>query len=306
MDVVAFGETMAMLAPKSDLRAGGACAIHVGGAESNVVSHLARLGFETAWVSAVGDDLFGRLVVDDVRAAGVDVAGVRIDPEHRTGLYVKETHDGRTTVRYYRDGSAAADLGRDDVARIASSQPRIVLVSGISAAISASAAEALDAIVRERAVPGAQVVFDVNHRPSLWRAGAASTLRGLARASDVVLVGRDEAAQLWGTSSADDVRSLLPEPTLVVKDGGVEAVAFSGGNRWAVATVPVPVIEPVGAGDAFAGGWLAGALAQLDHPARLQLGHAVAARVLGAASDTVSLPGLDVLLRSNDQKEHRV
>ena len=83
----------------------------VGGAESNVACHLAVLGLRSAWVSAVGDDAFGRAVVSAVESFGVDVSGVVVDPARPTGLYVKESDASGSPVRYYRRGSAASGMG---------------------------------------------------------------------------------------------------------------------------------------------------------------------------------------------------
>ena len=108
---------------------------------------------------------------------------------------------------------------------------------------------------------------------------AAPRLRALAARSDLVFIGLDEAARLWGAEvvSADDVRALLPEPRLlVVKDGAVGATEFArdaaGGAdvRTHVPALSVEVVEQVGAGDAFAAGYLARTArrSRLRRPAR--------------------------------------
>src|SRR5699024_7971777 len=135
---------------------------------------------------------------------------------------------------------------------------------------------------------GALVSFDVNHRPALWRTTeeAAHEIRAAARKADVVLVGRDEAAALWGTATADDVRARFPDvPHLVVKDADVDAVEFEGARRTAVPTPRIEVVEAVGAGDAFAAGWLDGLLTGQDAAERLTRGHARAARALSSTQD---------------------
>ncbi|MFP3589050.1 PfkB family carbohydrate kinase, partial [Paraburkholderia sp. SIMBA_055] len=88
-------------------------------------------------------------------------------------------------------------------------------------------------------------------------AEAGERILAAARRADIVLVGRDEAETLWATTTADEVRDLLPSPAhLVVKDSDVEAVEFSAEGRTAVPARKVEVIEAVGAGDAFAAGWI--------------------------------------------------
>jgi len=133
----------------------------------------------------------------------------------------------------------------------------------------------------------ATVVFDVNYRPALWSIDeAAPRLLELAAAADVVLVGRDEAEVLWQTPTAEDVRALLPEVAhLVVKDGDVEAVEFTADETVRVPAGVVDVVEPVGAGDAFAAGWEAGFLAGVPSASRLAAGHAAATAVLTSSGD---------------------
>jgi len=108
-----------------------------------------------------------------------------------------------------------------------------------------------------------------------------------------VFVGLDEAECLWHTATADDVRALLPEPTtLVVKDGDVGATEYrraaGADHRTFVPAVPTDVVEAVGAGDAFAAGYLAALLQGADATARLQGGHQRAYLVLQSTSDFVA------------------
>jgi 2-dehydro-3-deoxygluconokinase len=252
-----------------------------GGAEFNVAVHLARLGLPVRFVGAVGADDFGRRIEARLRREGVDVSALQRQPAGRTGAYVKDRTPGRN-VAYLRTGSAAA---RFAPAPDAFAGVRHVHLSGITAALSAECAALLDRLLgRPRAY---SVSFDVNYRAKLWPSDrAAPRLARMAAAADIVLVGRDEAEQLWGTATAEDVRRRLPEPTeLVVTDEARPATAWLGADRIAVAPEPVEVIEPVGAGDAFAAGYLYGRLR--GHPQRFSLavGHRLALAVLRATDD---------------------
>src|SRR5262249_28514444 len=112
-DVVTFGETMALFAPRETgpLRYVADYRLKMGGTESNVAIALARLGIEVGWFSRLGDDELGRFVVHNVRGEGVDTSRVIVDPAAPTGLYLKEISAvGETTVYYYRRGSAASPL----------------------------------------------------------------------------------------------------------------------------------------------------------------------------------------------------
>ncbi|WP_017544258.1 sugar kinase [Nocardiopsis prasina] len=289
IDAVCVGETMAVLTSPEALAEGARLTVGTGGAESNVAMALARLGHRSAWVSRVGADPFGRMVTDSVARCGVDVRGVEVDPVLPTGLYVKDTAPGGAGVLYYRKGSAASTMSVVDAEKVWSRGPRLVHLSGITSALSPRAAALVRELLDRRSGNGALRSFDVNHRPALWEAREAGpVLLDLARRADVVFVGRDEAERLWGTPAAEDVRAILPEvPTLVVKDAEHGATSFDGADTVFVPAPPVDVVEEVGAGDAFAAGFLSGLLDDLAPDRRLSLGHAAAGEVLRSRGDVL-------------------
>lgn len=293
--LITIGETMALVTPAhaEPLATAQDVRLLIGGAESNVAVHAVRLGIPTAWVSAVGDDALGVRVLDEVAGHGVDVRGVTRNPDAPTGVYFKDPGRG---VLYYRRGSAASLLGPDDIAGVPLEDAEIVHVSGITPALSPRCAALIESVFARVAAAGGILSFDVNHRAALWEPGAAaSALLALARRADIVFVGLDEAEGLWGTADADAVRALMPQPAVVVvKDGDVGATEFdrrSGENlRTFVPAIRTEVVEPVGAGDAFAAGYLAARLQGADAVARLTGGHRRAHLVLQSTDD---LPPLD-------------
>lgn len=269
------------------LRVGSDTRLHVAGAESNVALNLAGLGHSSAWASLLGDDHFGDLVLDHLGAA-VDVSLVGRRPQP-TGVYFKNPGPNGTRVLYYRVGSAAsrmdATLALEWAARV---QPRIVHISGITSQLSPTAAELATAIVERRVFGDALVSFDVNHRPALSTDATPDQLLRLARHADIVFVGDDEARAVWGDDV--DVRDLISAPAhVIVKDGDAQATEYHDGTATSVPALTVDVVEPVGAGDAFAAGWLSGYLSGLDAEGRLALGHATAARVLTSMADTLPI-----------------
>ncbi|QBI55192.1 sugar kinase [Streptomonospora litoralis] len=294
-EVVCAGETMALLVPDPGTpepgsgEALGAAApgyrLEIGGAESNVAVYLARAGHRVTWHSALGDDAFGRHVLARLAAEGVDCS-VATDPARRTGLYVKEPDGaGGTLVRYYRTASAATALGGADAARIRAQQPRIVHTTGITAVLSPSCRELVDGLL-DGAAPGTLRSFDVNYRPALHGPAEAEVLLRTARRADVVFCGLDEAAALWEAVDAASVRALLEGPELVVvKQGADGATAFRGAQSWHEPAPEVGVVEPTGAGDAFAAGVLHGLLIGADVPASLAEGARLAGAVLGVPGD---------------------
>ncbi|MCP2258467.1 2-dehydro-3-deoxygluconokinase [Streptoalloteichus tenebrarius] len=282
-DVVCLGESLAVFVP--DGHQARRYLLTVGGAESNVACHLARAGLPVRWVGAVGADDLGEAVLAHLRSFGVDVTDVRIDPERPTGLYVKEPHADGSRMRYYRRGSAASALGPDLLAALDLSATRLVHLTGITAALSPSCHALSRAALAPRS-GGHLVSFDVNWRPVLWRDQDARVLTELANAADVVFVGEDEAEALWGTGDPERVRELLPAPTtLVVKQGARGATLVEGDALVFQPALAVDVVEPVGAGDAFAAGFLAATLAGAEPTRRLRAGHLLAAATLCSHED---------------------
>lgn len=288
LDVVALGEAMALFVPGERP---GTWLQTVGGAESNVACHLAGLGLRSGWLSAVGDDELGRAITAEIAAAGVDVSGVLIDPVHPTGLYLKEIGPSGTRVRYYRSGSAASYLGPELLSTVDLDGTRLVHTSGITPALSDSCLALMRALF---AVPRRthRISFDVNWRPVLWAGRDRSVLAELANAADIVLVGADEADAVWGCAEPAAIRAVLPRPAmLVVKHGEhgatlIERDAVGVDQTWFhPALTVVEVVETVGAGDAFAAGFLGATLAGASAQQRLRAGHLRAAGVLSSTDD---------------------
>jgi len=289
-DAITIGETMVALVPDDakPITGESRMVLRVAGAESNVATSLARLGHSVRWVSAVGADPFGEIITNELAAAGVDLGAVTVSSDAPTGIFAKNPQGESTRVHYYRRGSAAARMAPG----VITGDARLVHISGITPALSESCRELTEAVMEREAT----VSFDVNYRPALWCdvGEAADTLAGLARQADIVFVGRDEAEELWGTATAEDVRDFLPEPRiLVVKDAAIEAVSFEGDQTARVPSRRVEVVEPVGAGDAFAAGWLSGYLDDRTARERLLLGHLLASRTVQIVGDCPEVPAAD-------------
>jgi len=301
-DLVTIGEAMAVLAPAPGVRLATAETLTLGtaGAEANVARTAARLGDRVAWVGALGADPLGDRIVADLRDSGVDVSHVTRDASAPTGLYLKDTEASRASrMYYYRKNSAASKM---DAALLASLPRRSVLhLSGITAAISESGLRLVRAALL--GPHDGLVSFDVNHRPLLWSAAdAAPVLAELANAADLVFVGRDEAQALWGTDGVESIRALLPDSaTIVVKDGEIGATSHVLGEESCFEPAPViDVIEPVGAGDAFAAGYLHALIQGRSERERLISGHAAAGRALVTTGD-VGAGDVDDLFSGSDR-----
>ena len=282
VDVLCLGETMTLFVPAEPGPPEEVVTWTrtAGGAESNVASHLAVLGLRSAWVSAVGDDAFGRALVSAVAAFGVDVSGVVVDPVRPTGLYIKESDASGSPVRYYRRGSAASGMGPALLDTLPLDGVRVVHTSGITPALSDSCLDLMRALV---AAPRTFTLsFDLNWRPRLWADRDPAVLRDLAAVADIVFVGSDEAELMWGVDEPAAIREFLPEThTLVVKQGAEGATVFEGTSAAVYQpALKVDVVEPVGAGDAFAAGFIFGTLSGWSPRRRLRCGHLRAASSL--------------------------
>lgn len=294
-DVVCLGESMALFVPCSEAPA-RRWRQTTGGAESNVACHLAGAGLTSRWVSALGEDPFGQAVLESLAEAGVDTADVRIDPARPTGVYFKTAASTGSRVQYYRSGSAATAMGPELLDRLDFSRTALVHLTGITPALSARCRELVDAALSLQ--PRNMLIsIDVNWRPSLWKASGAEDvddppglLRELADRADIVLVGDDEAEAIWKRSSSSEIRDLLPRPrSLVVKHGARGATLVEDGSEVFEPALTVDVVEPVGAGDAFAAGFLAATLRGHSRQQRLRAGHLQAAAVL-CTTDDVGTP----------------
>nr|WSW67117.1 sugar kinase [Streptomyces sp. NBC_00995] len=304
-DVVCLGESMVTFLPSRPGRLADVPSFGrgIGGAESNVACALAAAGHRAAWVSRVGADGFGDHLVDAISAYGVDTSAVRRDPARPTGIYFRTATDRGTDVHevaYYRAGSAASAMSPANVPYEALPTGRVLHLSGITAALSADCLALLHELTAPR--PARPLIsFDVNHRPGLWRGADASpgVLLDLARRADLVFVGDDEAEEAWGVKGAAAIREALPEPAvLVVKRGADGATVFSRGPGPAGTVTDVPalrvdVVAPVGAGDAFAAGFLSATLRGLPVRDRARHGHLMAAAVLTVPGDLTDPPARD-------------
>ena len=256
--------------------------ISTGGAEVNVAAHLARLDVPTRFAGRVGDDPFGARLRRTLAGLGVDTRYLEVDPVRPTGLYLKDAHRSGNTMLYYRSTSAATCYRH--VPQEALDGVTHVHVTGITPALSEDCRNLVEDLL---ALPHVKTSFDVNYRSALWGlAEAADILRSLAEQADIVFVGLDEAGEVWGCRTFDDVRRLIPQPSeLVVKDGPREAVAYVDAQMVRISAPVVEVVEPVGAGDAFAAAYLAARHYGHGPKDALRWGHALAGEVLQVLGD---------------------
>jgi 2-dehydro-3-deoxygluconokinase len=274
-DVVTLGETMALMSPESTgpLFHTPQLKLGIGGAESNVAIGLARLGDAVSWIGRVGADSLGDLVVRELSAERVRVHAIR-DDAAPTGLMIKERRTPMNQrVWYYRAGSAGSRLQPGDLPPGLIGSARLLHVSGITPALSPTAAAAVRSAVSTARSSGTTVSFDVNYRRALWSPELAGQVcRDLVAQADIVFAGEDEAAMLVGPGSpvelAERLAALGPAQ-VVIKLGAAGCFALVDGTGYEQGAVAVPVVDTVGAGDAFVAGYLHALLGGADAPDRL-------------------------------------
>ncbi len=280
----------------------------VTGAEANVAVGLARLGRSVAYLGRIGDDPFGSTVRRRLRGEGVDVSRLVTDGAGPTGVMFRELRDlVPMDVIYHRAGSAASRLGPLDIDGAADliQGARWLHITGITPALSASAAMAVERAIELAHDGGATVSLDLNIRRRLWpEAEAARVLRALARRCHVVLGGLDEVALVGGLADTLEASghmaperaagSLLGDATdrVVVKlgaDGALERRRDGSTTRADGRAVP-RVIDPVGAGDAFTAGYIALSLEGAPAASTLRAGNACGAVAVVSVGDLAGLP----------------
>lgn len=304
--VVTAGETMVLVVPSSPgrLRHATDVTLSIGGAESNVAIGLSRLGIPASWVSAVGEDELGELVLHRVRAEGVDTSGVRRIPDRPTGLYLREEVAGALRVYYYRSGSAASTLAPGALDASVLEGAAFLHLTGITGALSPQAAEFLSWAAATARAAGVRVSYDVNYRSRLWEPAAARTAsEALLPHVDVLLVGDEEAAALWGWDEATCLERFpgAGPREVVVKLGARGCAARIDGERLTAPGFPVRQLDPIGAGDAFAAGYLAATLWGRPPEERLRTANAMGAFCVQNLGDYEGLPSRRELAAFLDQ-----
>ncbi|MET9343411.1 sugar kinase [Nonomuraea sp. NPDC003804] len=283
-DVYTMGEPLGVVS-SGRIRHDGEARIDVGGPELTLAIALARLGHRVSFLGKVGADELGARITTVLRGEGVDVSDMREDGTAPTGLLLKESrvgHDPRVT--HYRVRSAGSRLspGNVPIDRIAAS--RLLHITGVTPALGLDPRDAVETAVGAALTAGVPVSMSVDYHAALWPSltEAEEVLGALARRSSLLFVRQDEL---------DLVKpALTPDREVVVTRGPKGASVRSGGVRYDAPALPVPVVDTMGAGAAFAAGYLSAVLDGLTPQERLGRGAALGAAAVTSASDWQGLP----------------
>jgi 2-dehydro-3-deoxygluconokinase len=264
VDLFTFGEALSVFVTNGMELANNASLYERfnGGAEVNVAVAVSRLGLKAQYFSRFGNDQLGSVILADIESEGVDVSlAKRVDSF--TGAMVR--NPGKTApaeISYLRKGSAASTIEPGDILDSYISSTRWLHATGITCAISESGAKTVKHALEKAAQLKIKSSFDLNIRRKLWSEDAArKVLEPLARDVELLIGGEDEYQVVFGKV---DPKQILAEVNkrgcnIAVMTKGDQKMRFSiDGNYEEITPPKVVAVDPVGSGDAFTGGVIAG------------------------------------------------
>jgi len=267
MDILALGEPMVEFNQTGD--GGGRLYLQgYGGDTSNFAISAARQGAAAGYLSAVGDDAFGRMLRELWEREGVDHRGVYTDPDAFTGIYFVTHSAAGHEFSFMRAGSAASRMSPARLPKESIESAKILHLSGISLAISASACDTAYAAMDIARAAGVRVSFDTNLRRKLWPlARARAVMTDVMRHCDICLPSHDDLAAITGLTDPDalvDHCLSLGAKIVALKLGERGALIADGGQRHRLPPHPCRAVDATGAGDTFGGAFVARLIAGDD------------------------------------------
>lgn len=295
--VVTLGELLISFRIGSPARIGSSAVTSFVGAESNVAIGLARLGHSVSWIGVVGSDTLSNQIMKQLRAEGVNDNHVEVTSRSLTGLVTFDSPlDGVRRVNYFRQDSAGSKISGENVKALYEIRPKIIHLSGVTAAISQSARKAMKKVFEIAREIGAEISFDVNYRAALWSPDeAAADLEFFASNCDILFASRDELSVFLGPDFSIQGLSSLGPREIILKGGPAGATLYTPEGEFTTSWERREVVDPVGSGDAFASGYLSARLEGLPPEQRLRRGHSVAAFVVANDGDWEGLPSREEL-----------
>lgn len=291
---------------------------YIGGSPTNIAAGSARLGLKSALITRVGDEHMGRFIREELVREGVDVTGVKTDPERLTALVILGIRDKEQfPLIFYRDNCADMALCEDDIDSDFIAQARSVVATGTHLSHPKTAAAVNKALVIARS-HGARTALDIDYRPNLWGlSGHGDGESRFIESEDVtnklqstlhlfdLIVGTEEEFHIAGgsTDTIDALRKVrsLTSATLVCKMGPMGAAAFSGDipdtlNQGEKGTAfKIEVFNVLGAGDGFMSGLMRGWLDDESWPTALTYANVCGAMAVSRHGCTPAYPSWEEL-----------
>jgi 2-dehydro-3-deoxygluconokinase len=256
-DLLAIGEALVELNQPSE---GAPFVQGFGGDTSNAMIASARLGADAAYFTAIGADRFGQALTELWMREGVDASRIVVNGGAHTGLYFVSHGPAGHEFSYMRAGSAASRIAETDLPVDRIRETKILHLSGISQAISSSAADAVFAAIDIAREAKRLVSYDPNLRLKLWPLRRArAIIHEAMRSCDIALPGLDDAVALTGLSEPEAIADFylrLGARVAVVKLGKAGALVATAKTRERIQPRPVAAVDATGAGDCFDGAFL--------------------------------------------------
>jgi 2-dehydro-3-deoxygluconokinase len=296
-DVVTFGEAMVRLSPPHSQRLEQARSldVNVGGAELNVAVGVTRFGMKSAWVSKLPKNGLGYMIRDRAQEFGVDCSHIVWSDKGRAGIYFVEfgASPRASSVLYDRGSSAISMVqpGEIDWSKIFSGSKHFHL-SGITPALSASAAEATAEALKGAKKAGCTVSYDLNYRKKLWTPADAKKIQEPMMANvDILITTEEDTNVVFGIKEKDyetvaeklaqtfkfKIVAITLREDLSVLRNNWTAIAYQDGKIFKDRKYEVEIVDRVGAGDSFTAGFLYGWIKDKDIQKGVQYGNAFAA-----------------------------
>ena len=296
-DLISFGEAMIRLSPPDFKRLEQTTTldVNIGGAELNVAIGVSRLGLKSAWVSRLPNNPLGRMIANKARELGVDISHVSWKNQGRAGLYFLEfgATPRPSSVTYDRAGSSFSSIqpGEFSWDQILKGV-KCFHVTGITPALSTSAADVTVEALKKAKKQGCTVSLDLNYRAKLWDSETAqNTLKPMMKYVNILITTSGDARAIFGLEAQNDdrlARILLEQFPLDVVAVSIREGSSVWKCRWSgiartrdaayvTRTYDIDIVDQLGRGDSFAAGFLYGYLPAADVQMGLDYGVAYAA-----------------------------
>jgi 2-dehydro-3-deoxygluconokinase len=296
-DVVTFGEAMIRLSPPSSQRLEQARSLdlNVGGAELNVAVGVTRFGIKSAWVSKLPKNGLGYLIRDRAQEFGVDCSHIVWSDKGRAGIYFIEfgASPRASSVLYDRASSAISMVqpGEVDWAKVFNGAKHFHM-SGITPALSPSAAQVTVEALQAAKKTGCTVSYDLNYRKKLWTPPDAKKIQEPMMAHvDILITTEEDTNVVFGIKEKDyeavaerlaktfkfKIVAITLREDLSVLRNNWTAIAYQDGKIFRDRKYEVEIVDRVGAGDSFTSGFLYGWIKEKDVQKGVQYGNAFAA-----------------------------
>jgi 2-dehydro-3-deoxygluconokinase len=255
---------------------------------------ISRLGLKSQYFSRFGNDQLGSVMLADIAAEGVDVSLAKRVNSYTGAMVRNPGKSAAVELSYLRKGSAASTIEPADILDTYISSTRWLHATGITCAISQSGADTVKIALEKATAMNIKSSFDLNIRRKLWsEEDAKKVLAPLAKNVDLLIGGEDEYQAVFG---AQEPKNVLAEANkrgckIAVMTKGDQKMRYSIDGNYAELTPPkVLAVDPVGSGDAFTGGVIAGLLSGMSAQQALEQGSICGASVASMFGDWTGIP----------------